>query len=91
MLCGLARPPLHEELVEEKELSPGREAEHDCAASAGEAAIRYEKLSVADAGARVVRMLREIYEPKGVTVPDPLDVRFWFIFFACPLTCVATT
>ncbi len=42
---------------------------------AGEAALRFEKMPVADAVDRVLRVLRSIHEPRGIQVPEPLQVR----------------
>lgn len=40
---------------------------------AGEAAKRFEKVPSTDVIADVMGILRSIYEPKGVTVPNPLS------------------
>ena len=42
---------------------------------AGEAAVALEQRSVAEAAQRVMRVLRGIFEPRGVEVPAPLQVR----------------
>ncbi|GMH17888.1 hypothetical protein Nepgr_019729 [Nepenthes gracilis] len=41
---------------------------------AGEAAIRFEKMSPADALERVMDILRGIFNPKGIEVPNPIQV-----------------
>ena len=40
----------------------------------GAAAHDFEKIPAAEATARVMRVLRNIFEPKGVDVPSPLQV-----------------
>lgn len=41
---------------------------------AGQAAIEFEKLPEKEATEKVMAALREIYEPQGIHVPDPLQV-----------------
>ncbi|XP_019168965.1 PREDICTED: lysine-specific histone demethylase 1 homolog 1 [Ipomoea nil] len=40
---------------------------------AGEAAIRFEKMSPLEAVGRVLEILKGIFSPKGIAVPDPLQ------------------
>ncbi len=41
----------------------------------GAAAYEFEQIPAAEATARVMQVLRSIFEPKGVDVPSPLQVR----------------
>ncbi|GAB2292009.1 Lysine-specific histone demethylase 1 1 [Dionaea muscipula] len=41
---------------------------------AGEAAIKFEKMSPVDAVEKVLDILRGIFNPKGIDVPDPIQV-----------------
>lgn len=43
-------------------------------ARAGEAAERFEQLPMEQAVARLMRVLRTIYTPQGIEVPEPLQV-----------------
>ena len=41
----------------------------------GEAAERFEQMPVAEVTARLMSLLRRMFEPRGTQVPDPLQVR----------------
>jgi hypothetical protein len=49
----------------------------------GEAAQRFENMSVGECVKRVMEVLRGIYEPQGVTVHDPLQVSAQLVSFVC--------
>lgn len=51
----------------------------------GKAALDYEEQKPSEAVARVMRVLRRIFEPKGIPVPMPVQVRCPFLFFECEL------
>ncbi|KAK2634078.1 hypothetical protein Ddye_028870 [Dipteronia dyeriana] len=40
---------------------------------AGEAAYKFENMPPQDAVAKVLKILKDIYEPQGITVPDPIQ------------------
>ena len=43
----------------------------------GDAAAEFEERSLEQSTQRVMAMIRNIFEPKGVTVPAPLQVRYF--------------
>lgn len=42
--------------------------------SLGEAAVKFEQTPLSEALPQVMKVLREIHEPKGIYVPEPLQV-----------------
>lgn len=41
----------------------------------GEAALRFEERTTEEATERAMLMLKDLFEPRGITVPAPLQVR----------------